>query len=681
MARAPARAGVDAAWCAALIGLTLGYHWRYLGWFGAQRSFGDSDFTNVFWPLHKFNIQEWLAGRVPLWNPSFAGGLPQLGNTEAAVFYPFSLVELLLDGRGGPMTGIYTRVWLDTSVATLGMYFLALRLTGIRSAAALSAVTYGFSGLLLGYAAAQISYLEALAWMPLGLLFLDRVLTSERWLANTGLAGLMLAPAFLGGYPQMWLLIPVTMVAALAAAWGRRAAPFRWRVSLAAILTSLAFAVTLPAIQLVPGMEFFLNSYRSASPGDGHGYAWHELAGLVFPGTDGDKGMYVGALPLLVVPAALALGAGRRPMAPWVATTILGLLLSLGDTTPLYELVFSHLPFGLFRNQTRNIALVVLSLSVLTGLGAASLAFRWPRLRRVLAALPILAAVNLVGVNWESNWPIESPFVPTIERFPRLVQFLTREQQRERMRFAIDGPKGFFSPQEAFAHDLETISTEVNFQIKRSYDLLSTAAYWRQWQLFNVRFIGSTRDLTGDGIVEVPEARDGDVRLYRMLYPLPRGYVVWDAQVVHSPEEAFRATLDGSFDPGMRAILEVQPSSPIFRPRVSEQRVQQIAFAPGEVTLRVEIDQPGLLVLSQPYYPGWKAEVDGRFVEPLRANYALTALPLPAGDQLVRLRYEPESLRLGGAISALSLAGLFWVLVVSARRPGAEDVQDSGTST
>lgn len=179
----------DLAWCLGLLGLALIYYWRYLGWIGPQASFGDSDFTNVFWPFHKFNLQEWAGGRIPLWNNSFNGGQPHLANPESAVFYPLALVELLVGGRGGPMTGIYTRLWLDTCIASLGMYFLVLRLTGQRAAAGLSAVTFGSSGLVLGYAANQMSYLEALTWIPLCLLFVDRALACRRPAIDAWLAG------------------------------------------------------------------------------------------------------------------------------------------------------------------------------------------------------------------------------------------------------------------------------------------------------------------------------------------------------------------------------------------------------------------------------------------------------------------------------------------------------------
>ncbi len=62
----------------------------------------------------------------------------------------------------------------------------------------------------------------------------------------------------------------------------------------------------------------------------------------------------------------------------------------------------------------------------------------------------------------------------------------------------------------------------------------------------------------------------------------------------------------------------------------------------------------GLLVLSEVYYPAWKAYVDGEPARLYVADHALRAVPVPAGEHTVELRYESVSLRIGIATSILS---------------------------
>ena len=79
--------------------------------------------------------------------------------------------------------------------------------------------------------------------------------------------------------------------------------------------------------------------------------------------------------------------------------------------------------------------------------------------------------------------------------------------------------------------------------------------------------------------------------------------------------------------------------------------------------MNAALQEPGLLVLSDLHYPGWKAEVDGRDVPIERVDYALRGVPLDAGNHLVVFRYEPLSWRLGWIVSLLGLALLAGAVV------------------
>jgi uncharacterized membrane protein YfhO len=73
--------------------------------------------------------------------------------------------------------------------------------------------------------------------------------------------------------------------------------------------------------------------------------------------------------------------------------------------------------------------------------------------------------------------------------------------------------------------------------------------------------------------------------------------------------------------------------------------------------------------VSDTYYPGWQAYVDGKRVPILRANWMFRALELPAGAHTVEMRYEPTGQTAGWVLAALSLlvAGAVAVAVPFAR--------------
>ena len=87
-------------------------------------------------------------------------------------------------------------------------------------------------------------------------------------------------------------------------------------------------------------------------------------------------------------------------------------------------------------------------------------------------------------------------------------------------------------------------------------------------------------------------------------------------------------------------------------------------YLPEDVELRVRTEQPGLLVLADTWYPGWIATVDGVPAPILRANYLFRGVPVPAGEHVVTMRFQPASLRTGLLVTAVAAVGLLLLLLV-----------------
>ena len=78
----------------------------------------------------------------------------------------------------------------------------------------------------------------------------------------------------------------------------------------------------------------------------------------------------------------------------------------------------------------------------------------------------------------------------------------------------------------------------------------------------------------------------------------------------------------------------------------------------NRVVVETESAGEGLLVLSDNWYPGWQAEIDGMTAEILRANYTMRAVRVPAGRHVVSFRFVPRTFRLSMYISIVSLVGV-----------------------
>jgi hypothetical protein len=99
--------------------------------------------------------------------------------------------------------------------------------------------------------------------------------------------------------------------------------------------------------------------------------------------------------------------------------------------------------------------------------------------------------------------------------------------------------------------------------------------------------------------------------------------------------------------------------------------VEWVADRGELLELRVAASDRGWVVLTDNDYPGWTAELDGRRVPILRANFLFRAVEVSPGGHRLTFRYSPRSWWLGGAgtIGSMALAG-FWMLR-GARRGGA----------
>lgn len=216
-------------------------------------------------------------------------------------------------------------------------------------------------------------------------------------------------------------------------------------------------------------------------------------------------------------------------------------------------------------------------------------------------------------------------------------------------------------------YELASLSTTFPLRSNRLDTARERLPEARLFDLLNVTHLIAQRDdpaLRTPGTVEsLPDA--GYVLFKRASAPGP-AYVVSDARGVASPEEALRAVAAPDFDPRNQVVLETREGGQLRRGGLGS--VSEVQQSWTSFTLRASAPNGGYLVRSDVTYPGWRAYV-GEMERPvLQANYLLQAVELPPGDHAVRFVYEPDSVRFGMLISALTLAAITITFATSLRR-------------
>lgn len=155
------------------------------------------DIAHHHYPWRVWAAREWAAGRIPVWTDLASCGFPVLADGQTGVLYPLNVLFLLLPGPQALSLLVLLHTWL----AGFLMYLFSRQAGLGRSGAAMSAVTFGFSG----YFVSHLLYLPmycAYPWLPAMLLCADSVVRDGRRLFALLLA-LCVALVLLSFHPQL----------------------------------------------------------------------------------------------------------------------------------------------------------------------------------------------------------------------------------------------------------------------------------------------------------------------------------------------------------------------------------------------------------------------------------------------------------------------------------------------
>ncbi len=205
---------------------------------------------------------------------------------------------------------------------------------------------------------------------------------------------------------------------------------------------------------------------------------------------------------------------------------------------------------------------------------------------------------------------------------------------------------------------------------ERGFDQLGNPNFWK---LANARFILTNVDtLLIPGLTRVagPARSAAGTTVY--LYDLPGEQpFAWVAPlIVKAPDADVLATvLDPRFP--MRSAALFEPDAPVQAvtkveslPEESRIRVTTTSYAPGDISVTLSEPAPAgsALVVSENYYPVWKADVDGKRANVGRVNYTLVGVELPAGARSVHLRFVSPAYDAGKKTTIVALLLAFTAL-------------------
>jgi len=164
---------------------------------------------------------------------------------------------------------------------------------------------------------------------------------------------------------------------------------------------------------------------------------------------------------------------------------------------------------------------------------------------------------------------------------------------------------------------------------------------------------------------------------------VPYVHLVNDAVIMPS-DKILPFMRSDEFDPQRMVVFEPEYRSNIISGNESETfrgSCSIVEYGSENIRINTSSNQPGYLVLSEVFYPGWKATVDGKRVEVLCGNYLFRVISLDKGEHEVRLYFVSWPFRIGALVSLLTLAGSLWFILWRRRRDLILHTSDKPAST
>ncbi len=655
------------------------------------------DFRGVQLPLITVLRDQLRENHFALWNPYTYCGYPIFANIQACFFHPLVFASALISSRFSwyslPMLlewAVVLQVWIGGMAA-----YRLFREFGLGSAAAWTGALMFETGSYFASRAEHIDSMMAAAWMPLAWLAVWKLKDHPRldWLAVLAAA---LGFSVWGGFPQATVAVfgsTVVFAGLLALLRIGRAR------AVALTCCGCVLGILLAAVPFIPTTQLTglsVAKYRADWLGTGGGLYWQSLVSLVAPNHynifdmsrfngPGDPTflyLYSSIAGLLLAIFALAFAVVRprdRITALFAILLAFGMFWMLGDKTPVWRALFPLLPeqvrIGIHPEYTYSI--FSLAIAGLAAIGLDSI--RIPNLGRWAIGAVIAVDLFLVGSGrpMNSSALAQDPGV-TRDAFDGSAELL-RDVRRyvnqsvppwriDTFDSSMEWTYGAPILEVPTASGISPLALENTIQMRLFLHDGNRAGWYYPLEkldspvldLMNVRYV-LTRAADVPRLSAVPKFRHiaslPGTELFENTSVLPRFFFVRQTQRVSSMAEAHDMIEREHIDLRETAVTD----QALDLPESTGADVTVTTYEPSRIELSLRASRAALLVLSETYYPGWKAWIDGQPTRIYPVDIALRGVVVQAGAHRLRMEFRPVVLpvSLGISIATAALLALF----------------------
>ena len=664
--------------------------------FFENKTFFFRDIHRWFYPMKFFLAKSFQSGEIPFWCPYYFCGSPFMSDIQSGVFYPPSVVFLLVPF---PLSFNFF-VILHLVLGFCFFYLLIVSLGLSRKAALLTAVSYCFGGYIFA-TINTLNNLTAAIWLPAILWSFNRAAQKPGHKTGYVLTIFFLSAAILGGEPQLFLLMAATffLYAVIYDPSRVNGKAHRIRAGSTVFLLGV-WAAAIAFVQLGPTYLDYQSSARidglSYQEASRYSLGWETLEHFFLPlhfsegfATDthtlknffpeqGDLPWLLTIYPGIIILPMAILGVVRsfskKRTLIWPIIFFISVVLALGDNTPIHNLFYKALP--IFRFPEKFVFTAGFSLLVMAAYGFDEL-FKKLSQKKLTARIVFYLLTMGIVLDLFSNhrhlnplWDNDfyqynhSALQPIIDDPGLFRVFADKMPNPHAIKKSVTNThikwQMMMLPNLGVVKDVYHVEGLPALELR--YQQLLNRILCKPWeekirflQLANVKYIISLEEL------EQKPALEGKIQkinglLYQIKDFLPRAWVVGNVDKFKSG--TINDLTEASFKPSFFALgpkaIELTPGEPHFK------KVEHVSYGKtNEIQIKAKTNQRGILVLSESSYPGWEVFVDGQKKELLWLDLLFQGVALEPGQHDILFRFRPKNFKLFLSISLLSSCILF----------------------
>ena len=360
----------------------------------------------------------------------------------------------------------------------------------------------------------------------------------------------------------------------------------------------------------------------------------------------------------------------------WALLGLLGLLLALGTNGPLHP-VFSIPPFSFFRVPARFLFFTVFSASILAGYSLQKITgFEKKVFHNIAPVIILLLVIVDIFKNW-TTYPLlvrkeefyKPPEVLTYIGQGRILSLDQQENWNQVFR-----KQGWANQQKFFLFHKNFLDRNLNLIYEKSH-LFAYSAIWpnrsqiieslakseireksgiltlgptsrKILDLTNVTYIISAKPLNDPKwqYQTTISQNQNSIYVYNNTQPVPHTFIVTNYKVASTLQDYVNILKSDDFDYFSTVIIEKEID---FPKNVSSGKndVSISLYQNTKVVLKTNQETDSLVVISDSFYPGWKAKIDGKDTEILAANINARAVVSPKGKHTIEMIFRPDYLK------------------------------------